>query len=87
MASELHVSSLLVHGLAPRLAAISDAIATLPGAEVHASDPDGKLIVTLEAGSTADLQDRIADINALEGVLAATLVYHQVEPLDAENSE
>ena len=69
------------------LPGISLAIAELPGAEVHASDGVGKLVVTLETVSGAEISERIDAIRALEGVFAASLVYHQVEDAGAEEAE
>lgn len=87
MGEEFHVSSLVVHGTGAHLPAISAAIAALPGAEVHASDGTGKLVVTLETASEAEIAHRIDEIRTLEGVLAASLVYHQVEDGDPEELE
>ena len=87
MSVEFHVSSLVVHGTGERLLAISAAIAALPGAEVHASDGAGKLVVTLETSSEAEISMRIDAIRALEGVFAASLVYHQVEDGEPEETE
>lgn len=67
--------------------AISAAIVELPGAEVHASDGAGKLVVTLEAVNEAEMSKRIDAIRALDGVFAASLVYHQVEDADPEEAE
>ncbi len=87
MPEEFHVSSLIVHGAAELLPAISAAIAVLPGAEVHASDGTGKLVVTLETVNEAETSERIEAIRALDGVFAASLVYHQVEDADVEEAE
>jgi nitrate reductase NapD len=87
MPEEFHVSSLIVHGAPELLPTISAAIAILPGAEVHASDGTGKLVVTLETVSEAEISMRVDAIRALEGVFAASLVYHQVEDADPEEAE
>jgi nitrate reductase NapD len=76
---EHHISSLLVHGrpeAVPRLAA---AIARIAGAEVPIADPSGKLVVTIEGASEDAIADALARINLLDGVLAATLVFHHVD--------
>jgi nitrate reductase NapD len=86
MPKEFHVSSLVVHGAADRLAAISAVIAGLPGVEIHASDAAGKLIVTLETDSQGEISQRIEAIRALDGVFAASLVYHQVEDDEIEEA-
>ena len=87
MPQEFHVSSLIVHGAGERLPAISAAIAALPGAEVHASDGTGKLVITLETASEAEISKRIDAIRALAGVFAASLVYHEVEGAVPEEAE
>jgi periplasmic nitrate reductase NapD len=78
---ELHVSSLIVHGRPERVAAIGAALRGLPGVEVHAVGPTGKMVVTLETESQSDIVARITEISLLDGVLSAVLVYHQVEQL------
>ncbi len=85
VSEEFHISSLVVYGKVGMLKAISTAIVGLPGAEVHASDAAGKLIVTLETASESEISKRIDAIRALDGVFAASLVYHQVE--DANTKE
>ena len=45
---ELHIASLVVHAAPRRAARIAEAVAALPGAQVHAVAPNGKLVVTLE---------------------------------------
>ena len=84
---EFHISSLVVHGAGERLPAITATIAALPGAEVHASDGAGKLVVTLETSSEAEISARIDAIRAVEGVFAASLVYHQVEDGEPKETE
>ncbi len=79
MSAEIHISSLLVHCLARQLATVTSAIGGLPDAEIHGSDPCGKLIVTLETRGEGALRDRLDAIRCLPGVLTTSLVYHQVE--------
>jgi len=84
---ELHIASLVVHALPPRLSQVSVTIAALPGACVHASAPNGKLVVTLEAPGAAPLLDAVARIQALDGVLSAALVYQCADTLEAMNED
>jgi nitrate reductase NapD len=84
---ELHIASLVVHALPRRLDQVADAVAALSGAEVHASSPNGKLVVTLESSSAAAIAARVASIQRVEGVLSATLVYEYADSLEAMNEE
>lgn len=81
MAKETHISSIVVHARPEATGAIRDTIEALPGMEVHAVSPLGKMIVTLETDSEADIVTNLNTISLLDGVYAATLVFHSVEDL------
>ena len=80
---ELHVASLLVLTPPNNVCAVRTAIASRAGAEIQIDDRTGKLVVTLEAASEADILAHIERIQAVPGVLSAALVYHEVEIPDA----
>ncbi|MGL4613553.1 MAG: chaperone NapD [Shewanella sp.] len=82
MSQEYHVTSLVVHAVPNALAQVNASISALAGCDIHAITPEGKLIVTLEGGSQKAILDNVEAINALTGVLSASLIYHQVEPLE-----
>ena len=75
----MHISSIVVHGQPANVATISRTIDALPGAEVHGSSDQGKLVVTLEANTERELLETIEAINELQGVLSVALVFHHVE--------
>lgn len=74
-----HIASILVQARPERLPAVEAALTRLPGVESHGSNGAGKLILTVETRSDAELMERITRIETAEGVVAASLVYHQVE--------
>ena len=76
---DCHITSLVVRARPERVDPIASQIAAMPGMEVHATDPAGKLVVVLETASLREVTDRIGDLNAIDGVVTATLVYHQTE--------
>jgi nitrate reductase NapD len=80
--AEIHISSALVHVRWERTEEVARAIEGLEGAELHFVDA-GKIIVTLEAATSGEIADRLAAIGRLAGVLAATLVYHEVTTSEA----
>ena len=84
---ELHITSLVVHSTPRRLQRVSEAIAAIPGAQVHATAPNGKLVVTLEAGSAHEMMAMVAGIQRTDGVLSAALVYQCADTLAAMNEE
>jgi nitrate reductase NapD len=84
MPDPVHISSLVVHVRPERCTAVRDEIAALEGAEVHAGTEDGKLVVVLETQSEAETIARIAAINEMQGTIAASLIYHEI---DADSEE
>lgn len=77
-APEAHVSSLVVHVRREALAPARAALLAMPGVEVHA-EAGGKLIVTLETETEADIVTSLNGISLVEGVLSAALVFHHCE--------
>jgi nitrate reductase NapD len=85
--SESHVSSLVVHVRPERAHTVRRAMIGVPGLEVHAEE-GGKIIVTLETDTEADIVTRLNEISLLDGVMSATLVFHHVEMVaNADSAE
>jgi nitrate reductase NapD len=84
---QLHIASLVVHSTPRRVARVGAAVAAMPGACVHAASANGKLVVTIEAGSAEAMTERVSAIQHVDGVLAAALVYQCADSLDAMNEE
>jgi len=75
----MNISGVLVHARPGRQAAVEDRLRTLPGVEVHASGPAGRLVVTLEE-KAGEVGKTLSEIESLCGVLSAALVYQHSEP-------
>ena len=80
MPEEFHVSSLVVHCRRESAAEVATALCAMDGMEVHGGVPEGKLVVTLETATEGEIVERLNQIQLLDGVLAATLVFHHFEP-------
>ncbi|HTJ06587.1 MAG TPA: chaperone NapD [Caldimonas sp.] len=85
--AELHIASLVVHAAPRRLERVASEVAAIPGGEVHASAPNGKLVVTLEASSGDEMSRKVATIGRIDGVLSTALVYQCADTLEAMNEE
>lgn len=83
MSEELHVAGIVVHVYPARIEHVTRALARLSGAQLHATAPDGRLVVTLESSSASAVADCIDTIQRLEGVLSCALVYQHSESLEA----
>ena len=87
MNDELHIVSLIVHSMPRSIASVSALINTLPEARIHGSQDNGKLVVTLEAMSSAEILDQIAIIQRSDGVINVAMVYQHIESLESLNAE
>ncbi len=79
--AEIHITSLVVYADPSRATEISDAVGRLPGAEVHANDGRGKLVVVLETEGDAEMAAAIDRVDRTAGVICTALVYQQAEHL------
>ena len=84
---EIHITGLVVHSTPRRVEAVAAAVATMDGAFIHASSDNGKLVVTLEAPTAEEMAQKISNIQHIDGVLSAALVYQCADDLDAMNEE
>lgn len=76
---DLEIVSLIVHTRPQHLAAVSEMVSGVAGAEIHASDPMGKLVVVLEADSQAQAGSRMIQINNLPHVLSVAMVFQATD--------
>jgi periplasmic nitrate reductase NapD len=75
----VHISSLLVRADPQKLDQILAKIATMSLAEVPISDPAGKIIVLLETDKQSEIVDAMTQLQLMDGVVNASLVYHQTD--------
>ena len=76
---EWHVAGVVVQTVPGRAGEIASFLGSIADAQVHASSPLGKLVVTLEAPTNRAIAAHLDSIQKTEGVLAATLVYQRHE--------
>ena len=82
MTHELHVAGIIVHAHPASVQRVADALCALPGAAVHATSADGKLVVALEGGSAREIAARMDDIQQLDTVMSASLMYQDNESIE-----
>ena len=75
----MNISGIYIKTWPDELALIQQKFNKISGVEVHMTTENGGLIVTAETGDTASMADTLMDMQQMEGVLSATLVYHHVE--------
>lgn len=79
MSNLTHISSLVVTVKPSNVAQVSAEIATFKYAEVAMCDPHGKIVVALETKGEKPILDFLDMIQVMDGVVNASLVFHQVD--------
>lgn len=75
----MNISSIIVYP-GPGLAeAVRARLVAQTGVEVHAVDEDGRMIITVETDGDGAMIQAFEAVNKTEGVLSASMVYHQTE--------
>ncbi|MBL4912545.1 chaperone NapD [Shewanella schlegeliana] len=87
MSQEFHITSLVVHAAPGAVTEIKNKISALEGTEIHAVTDEGKFVVTIEGDTQGAILNSVEAINALEGVLNSSLIYHQVDPVEEKSEE
>lgn len=73
-----HISSAVIAAKPGALDGVLAALAGFGNVEVHGADK-GKIVVVIEGPSTGVLGDTLMRIAALDGVIAANMVFEHVE--------
>lgn len=74
-----HISSLVVHSRPELVETVVAAAGELEYVEVPRWEPSGKFVALLECPDESALLSSITNIEALPGVISASLVYHQID--------
>lgn len=82
----MHIAGVLVQTRPEHLAKVRAQLAAIEGLELHATNPDGRLVVTLEGEDRGGVADALGRVHAADHVLSACLVYEQTESESTETS-
>jgi len=75
----MNISSAIVYGRPDQEAVLRTQLAAMPGVEVHAATPDGKLVITIEADNDRAAVTTYEAIERLPGVLSMAMIFQQSE--------
>jgi len=87
MNAPVHISSLLITARPTLLDSVRAALLANPIVEIAHSDPVGKIIVTLETDDESHIVQTLTDIQLVDGVVNASLVFHQIDDAIERQSE
>ncbi len=74
----LHFASVIVQAVPTSGDAVEMAIRAIPEADVFARE-SGKIVAVIESADERRISEVIDQLNRLDGVLSASLVFHQTE--------
>lgn len=84
----MNISGLVVRANPAKYGAVRARLGSMDGVEVHAEDGNGRLVVTVEDVGGRGATDTFTEINGLDGVIVASLVYHYSDDgLTAQEAE
>jgi nitrate reductase NapD len=83
-ASAISIAGMLVHASPERLGTVQMQLAQLPGVEIHAVTPEGKLVVTVDESEEQVKGESVMRLYDIDGVLSASMIYHHFENDAAE---
>lgn len=75
----MNISGVLVRAYPMHINTVEQALTTIEGVEVHGSNSDGRMVVTIEQKTNRQPTDAITKIHDIPGVLSASMIYHQFE--------
>ncbi|MGZ8156740.1 MAG: chaperone NapD [Burkholderiales bacterium] len=83
----MNISSVVLRSNPKKLAAVRAALAAMPGVEIHADANNGRFVLTLESTPEATADVLFAQLEAIDGVVNTSLVYHYCDDAHSEESE
>jgi periplasmic nitrate reductase NapD len=86
-AGEFHIAGVVVYARIEALEQVTQALAALPGAQVHASSADGKIVLTLEGDRSSSVAEQLHAVQAIRDVVSTALVYQHHEHVDSLNED
>ncbi len=75
----MNISSVIVIPRPERVESVVERLGQADGVEVAAVSPEGKIIVTIESEGDRETVEIYEAINHMDGVMSASMVYHQKE--------
>jgi nitrate reductase NapD len=82
----MNISSAIMYIAPARLEEACAALLQLPGVEIHAKTPEGKLVVTIEDSDTNSAADSYVALHNVPGVASVAMVY-QYSGSELDNEE
>jgi nitrate reductase NapD len=80
----MNISSVVLRALPSKLDIVRQALATLPGVEIHHDGGNGRFVLTLEDVDDITPERTFTQLQTMEGVLNASLVYQYCDEKESD---
>ncbi len=77
----MDISGVLVRSYPENSQSVQQALALMEGVEVHGSNEDGRIVVTVEQENAGKMSDLLVLMHDVPGVLSTSMIYHQFDDL------
>jgi len=84
--SEFNICGVFIQTTPGRLNDVECALAQTPGIDIHHTEDDGRMVVTIEDTPDKFASETLTNLRSVDGVLSASLVYHHCDT-EAQMSE
>lgn len=75
----MNISGVLVRSYPENIQSVWNELSKIEGVEVHGSNDDGRMVVTVEQEDAGALSDMLVRMQDIHGVLSTSMIYHQFE--------
>jgi len=83
----MNISGVLVRSYPENIQSVWQELAQFEGVEVHGSNDDGRMVVTVEQADAGQLSDVLAQMNDVHGVLSTSMIYHEFEESNIKDNQ
>jgi nitrate reductase NapD len=83
----MNISSAILHIVPGRLVEAREALLKLPGLEIHAESPEGKMVVVLEDDDLESAANKYVTLHGMPGVASVAMVYQYSDDESVETEE
>lgn len=80
----MNIAGVLLHINPSRASEIEEALTQMAGTEIHAIQPDGRWVVTVEGDDDRQVADTVMNLHRLAGVLSAAMIYQHSEEVEED---
>lgn len=81
----MNITGILVHARPDQAEAVRVRLEAMPGVEVHAVTPEGRLVVTIEKADDREMAETFEGFAQIPQIISTALVYHHFDECGPES--